>query len=65
MSNSRDVFDYIAIALALVNAMGLFVVIPVVRGFVSLREHMDSIRDVLVQRIEALERWRAAETGIP
>lgn len=61
----RDVFDYVAVSLAFLNVVGLFIIVPVVRGFLSLRSHMDHIEHALLERIEALERWRAAETGEP
>lgn len=61
----RDIFDHATLLLALLNVVGLFVIVPMVRGFLSLRDHMDRIERALLERVETLERWRAAETGKP
>lgn len=65
MSHVHDAFDYIAIALAFTSTVGVFAIGQLVSSFRNLRSHMDSIRDTLLDRIEQLERWRAAETGKP
>ena len=65
MSNNRDAFDYIAFALTLAVPVGLFAIGQLVRSIGNLRSRLDEIRDSLVDRIEKLERWKSAETGVP
>jgi hypothetical protein len=55
------IFEYLTIGVAFANLLVVPSVVGVFRAFHHHSERMDGI----VIRVEALENWRAAETGDP